>query len=89
MIWWGCFIGLLNRTAAHTPAEWIKALDGQLTDMVTCGVSRLHVYPAKILGCPWCEFQSKRGILYFLDDNHFKATAALGVDRAICERVQY
>ena len=59
------------------PAEWVKALDSLLADMVTCSESRLHTYPAKLTDCPWCAFKDQRGILYFLDDTHSHATAAL------------
>jgi DNA-binding helix-hairpin-helix protein with protein kinase domain len=61
-----------------SPADWIHALDAQLLDMVTCGVSRLHSYPAKLTECPWCAFQNRKGILYFLDDSYLHARAALG-----------
>ncbi len=67
-----------EQDARPLPAEWVKALDAQLTDMVTCGVSRLHSYPSKLAECPWCYFQQHRGILYFLDDSYLHATSALG-----------
>ncbi len=60
------------------PADWIMELDNQLKDIVTCGVSRLHTYPAKMSDCPWCFYQSNRGILYFLDDGYIKANTVLG-----------
>ena len=67
-----------EQDARPLPADWIKSLDSQLLDMVTCGVSRLHSYPSKLAECPWCYFQSKRGILYFLDDSHLHANTVLG-----------
>lgn len=59
------------------PADWIKALDGFLTEMITCGESRLHAYPAKMKECPWCFFKRTRGIMYFLDDTYMKANNIL------------
>lgn len=61
-----------------TPIEWIRELDGQLANIITCGESKIHTYPAQIKECPWCYFKKKRGILYFLDDSYIQATAALG-----------
>ncbi|PQJ12700.1 hypothetical protein CJD36_002850 [Flavipsychrobacter stenotrophus] len=59
------------------PAEWIKALDGLLTEMTTCSVSRIHSYPAKMAECPWCAFRKAKGIMYFLDDTYLQADALL------------
>lgn len=67
-----------EQDARPLPADWIKALDNQLKDMVTCGVSRLHTFPSKMTDCPWCYFQSNRGILYFLDDSYLQAATAFG-----------
>ncbi len=67
-----------EQDARPLPAVWIVALDNQLKDMVTCGVSRLHTFPAKMTDCPWCFYQSNRGILYFLDDSYLKANNILG-----------
>jgi DNA-binding helix-hairpin-helix protein with protein kinase domain len=61
-----------------TPADWTKVLDHQLSDMVTCAMSRLHTYPSKLAECPWCQFRQNRGILYFLDDSYLHAQAVLG-----------
>jgi DNA-binding helix-hairpin-helix protein with protein kinase domain len=75
-------VTLLHRAfeqdARPTPAEWAKALDAQLADMVTCNESRLHTYPSKMAECPWCYYKKSRGILYFLDDSYLHATAVLG-----------
>ncbi|MES2704136.1 MAG: protein kinase [Bacteroidota bacterium] len=60
------------------PAEWVKALEHQLGDMVTCSMTRLHTYPAKLQQCPWCAFRQAKGILYFLDDTYLHAHAVLG-----------
>ena len=59
------------------PADWVKALDGFLTEMATCSESRLHSYPAKMKECPWCFFKRTRGIMYFLDDTYLKANSVL------------
>ncbi len=59
------------------PAEWIKALDGLLTEMTTCSVSRIHSYPSKMEACPWCAFRKAKGIMYFLDDTYLQADALL------------
>jgi len=60
------------------PADWVRALDDQLRDMVTCSVSRIHTYPAGMAECPWCYYQARRGIRYFLDDSYLQAAATLG-----------
>ena len=67
-----------DQESRPVPAEWVKALDNQLGDMVTCEVSRLHAYPSKLAECPWCKFRKERGILYFLDDSYINAYTALG-----------
>jgi DNA-binding helix-hairpin-helix protein with protein kinase domain len=59
-------------------AEWIKALDGLLADMVTCQLSKLHTYPGQLESCPWCVFRKEKGIMYFLDDSYMQANSALG-----------
>lgn len=59
------------------PADWVKALDTLLGDMITCAVSRIHTYPGKLKECPWCKYRQTRGILYFLDDSYLKANAYL------------
>jgi DNA-binding helix-hairpin-helix protein with protein kinase domain len=59
------------------PAEWARALDSLLAGMVTCAESKLHTYPSMLKDCPWCYFKEQSGILYFLDDTHTHATAAL------------
>lgn len=70
--------------ARPTPADWVKALDAQLADMVTCTASALHSYPAKLQACPWCAFKQARGIMYFLDDSHLKSNAYTGdIDRFV------
>ncbi len=61
-----------------TPAEWVKALDAQLVDIVTCAASGLHSYPGKLQACPWCAFKRERGIMYFLDDSHLKSNSYTG-----------
>lgn len=60
------------------PADWVKALDAFLSDMITCGNSRLHTYPAKMKECPWCLFRKSRGIMFFLDDSYLQASSVLG-----------
>jgi DNA-binding helix-hairpin-helix protein with protein kinase domain len=74
-------IGLFHRAFEQderpTPGEWVKVLDLMLSEMMTCSESRLHTYPSKVRDCPWCHFKENRGILYFLDDTHTHATAAL------------
>lgn len=57
--------------------EWINALDSFLLQMVTCGQSRIHVYPSTLGSCPWCTFRAERGIMYFLDDSYIKVGAQL------------
>jgi len=60
------------------PADWVKALDSFLSDMVTCSNARLHSYPSKLEECPWCMFRKTRGIMFFLDDSYLHASAVLG-----------
>ena len=60
------------------PAEWVKSLDVFLSDMVTCGNSRLHTYPSKMRECPWCMFRKTKGIMFFLDDSYLHASTVLG-----------
>lgn len=59
------------------PAQWITALDHQLSELVTCAASRLHTYPSKLEECPWCKFRRERGIMYFLDDSYLHANTIL------------
>ncbi len=66
-----------EQDARPAPGAWVRALDGLLGDMVTCGISRLHTYPSKLQECPWCKFRETRGILYFLDDSYLKSNALL------------
>ena len=66
-----------EQDARPVPAEWVKALDGLLADMITCTEHRLHTYPSQLEECPWCRFRGKRGIVYFLDDNHLHAHQVL------------
>jgi DNA-binding helix-hairpin-helix protein with protein kinase domain len=58
-----------KRDARPLPVSWITELNEFLQQMVTCSKTSLHVYPASIHHCPWCEFREKRNILYFLDDS--------------------
>jgi DNA-binding helix-hairpin-helix protein with protein kinase domain len=74
----GLFHRAFEQDARPLPADWIKTLDAQLGDMISCGAARLHSYPSKLAECPWCHFQRSRGILYFLDDSYLKATHTLG-----------
>ena len=59
-------------------ADWARELDNFLLQMVTCGESRIHVYPSGLQGCPWCAFRKERGIMYFLDDSYFNANSRFG-----------
>lgn len=61
-----------------SPVQWVKALDGLLTDTATCDITRLHTYPALLTECPWCLFRKQKGIMYFLDDSYFEAQTILG-----------
>lgn len=60
------------------PAIWIKSLDTFLSDLVTCGNSRLHSYSSKLKDCPWCLFRKTKGVMFFLDDSYLHATSVLG-----------
>ena len=77
----GVVVTLFHQAFEHdarpAPAEWVKALDALLADMVTCAASSLHTYPAGLSECPWCYFKQKRGILYFLDDSYLHAANQL------------
>lgn len=64
-------------TERPTPAQWVAALGGMLTNMVTCTISKLHTYPAPLTECPWCMFRKNRGIMYFLDDSYIHANNLL------------
>jgi DNA-binding helix-hairpin-helix protein with protein kinase domain len=56
-------------------ADWIKALDEFLPQIVTCTTSSIHSYPGSMQECPWCAFRREKGIMYFLDDTYLKASA--------------
>ncbi len=66
-----------KREARPLPANWITALNEFMQHMTTCSKTSLHVYPASIHHCPWCEFREKRNILYFLDDSLLQGYTAL------------
>ncbi|MCW3123085.1 MAG: protein kinase [Flavipsychrobacter sp.] len=74
-------VSLFHQAFEHdkrpAPADWIKALDSLLADMITCSESRLHTYPAQMQECPWCWFKKTRGILYFIDDSYLQAHTIL------------
>lgn len=60
-----------------TPREWVSELEDQTREIITCSFSKVHQYPKKMTECPWCRFNQKAGIVYFLDDSYLKAVPEL------------
>lgn len=58
-----------NLDQRPAPKEWMVALDIFSKDIITCGKTKIHTYPKTMESCPWCDFQAKKGIVYFLDDS--------------------
>lgn len=58
-----------NQDQRPSPKEWMVALDIFSKDIITCGKTKIHTYPRTMENCPWCDFQAKKGIVYFLDDS--------------------
>lgn len=69
------FHDAFESTTRPMPAQWIVAANQLLQQMSHCSRSKLHIFPNKLSHCPWCEFKSKRNILYFIDDLHSAQSA--------------
>jgi DNA-binding helix-hairpin-helix protein with protein kinase domain len=52
--------------------NWAKELSLLIQELVSCNKSKLHFYPSKLGRCPWCAFQQRDNIYYFLDDTYLK-----------------
>ena len=59
------------------PAQWAGELDELGRTIIQCPQSRLHFYPKMMRECPWCMFEKKAGIVYFLDDAYLNAIPEL------------
>jgi len=60
-----------------TPRQWAADLDELGKQMIMCPHSKIHFYPRTMRACPWCQFEHKAGIFYFLDDSHLKSIPEL------------
>jgi DNA-binding helix-hairpin-helix protein with protein kinase domain len=60
-----------------TPRQWAADLDELGKQMIMCPHSKIHFYPRTMRACPWCQFEHKTGIFYFLDDSHLKSIPEL------------
>jgi DNA-binding helix-hairpin-helix protein with protein kinase domain len=60
-----------------TPRQWAADLDELGKQMIMCPHSKIHFYPRTMRTCPWCQFEHKAGIFYFLDDSHLKSIPEL------------
>ncbi|WP_010250467.1 helix-hairpin-helix domain-containing protein [Acetivibrio cellulolyticus] len=47
------------------PKEWVIALDEQIKELKKCSNNNTHMYLKSVHACPWCEIESKTGIVLF------------------------
>lgn len=65
-------------------AEWLKALDSFSSQIQKCPHKESHLFPNRLPSCPWCELETKAGIILFhsitahirLSGNGFKLEAS-------------
>jgi len=51
--------------ARPTPAEWVGALEGLTRQLQPCGRNPVHHFLRGLAACPWCEIESRAGVLLF------------------------
>lgn len=58
-------------------AMWVNEIGMLAKQIVQCRKVKLHFYPTTIDYCPWCRFQEKSNIMYFLDDPYLENMPSL------------
>ncbi|WP_213794964.1 helix-hairpin-helix domain-containing protein [Klebsiella aerogenes] len=51
-----------------TAKQWVSALDEVRQKLTKCAASAMHIFPAHLARCPWCELENQ-GVSYFIDLN--------------------
>ena len=51
--------------ARPTPREWIDSLTDLGRSLWRCGRNPSHSYPRGLAACPWCEIETRTGLLLF------------------------
>jgi DNA-binding helix-hairpin-helix protein with protein kinase domain len=49
-----------------TADQWVEALDAMRRGLRRCRTTAMHVYPAHLSACPWCDLE-RQGVLHFVD----------------------
>ena len=52
-----------GRPKAH---EWVKIMEDLKNSLRTCHEDPMHKYFSGLSGCPWCDTESKAGLLFFI-----------------------
>ncbi|HMS40320.1 MAG TPA: tetratricopeptide repeat protein [Pyrinomonadaceae bacterium] len=60
------------------PHEWIEALEDLSASLKTCSVHIGHHYLNELFACPWCEIESKTGLMLFPFVSSVKSNAENG-----------
>lgn len=60
------------------PHEWIEALEDLSASLKTCSVHIGHHFFNELFACPWCEIESKTGLMLFPFVSSVKANAENG-----------
>lgn len=60
------------------PREWIEAIEDLSANLKQCSVHIGHHYFNELFACPWCEIESKTGLMLFPFVSSVKANAENG-----------
>ncbi|MBT2736223.1 helix-hairpin-helix domain-containing protein [Bacillus sp. ISL-7] len=56
--------GSLNENRPKA-TEWIIALEKLNKELITCSLNQAHFYNRNHKNCPWCEYESRTGLILF------------------------
>jgi DNA-binding helix-hairpin-helix protein with protein kinase domain len=54
-----------NTNNRPKPIEWIDALEKLNKEFICCPINQAHTYTRALHQCPWCEYETKTGIVLF------------------------